>query len=183
MDQQQGKSKEMDQQQGKSKEMDQQQPGESKKMEVEKKLVKYASLSVRKAKILVESKANSSPPREGQEMVVMNSEADWQSLFEEAEKLRQEDRADGLEVQKTLRLRILMAGIVSTVAILGGVAIVPLVVYNVATATLLHTAWFGFGVGGLVSVTAIASELTATFKRDASGTTAELKTLEKEFGN
>jgi len=190
MDQQQGKSKEVDQQQGKSKEMDQQQPGESKKMEVEKKLVKYASLSVRagkstpsEAKILVESKANSSPPRDGQEVVVMNSEADWQSLFEEAEKLRQEDRADGLEVQKTLRLRILMAGIVSTVAILGGVAIVPLVVYNVATATLLHTSWFGFGVGGLVSVTAIASELTATFKRDASGTTAELKTLEKEFGN
>ncbi len=84
---------------GKSKEMDQQQPGKSEKMEVEKRLMKYASLSVRtgkstpsEAKILVESKANSSPPREGQEVVVVNSEADWQSLFEEAEKLRQEDR-------------------------------------------------------------------------------------------
>jgi hypothetical protein len=161
-------------------------------VQVEQKLMKYAALRVRtgkstprEAKLLVQSKLanNSNTPREGQEVVEINTDTDWQQLFEEAEKLRQEDRADGLEVQKTLRIKIVMAGIVSTVIILASVSIVPLVVYNVAASTsILHTAWIGFAVGGIVSVSAVASELSASFKRDANGTSAELKTLEKEYG-
>jgi hypothetical protein len=149
-------------------------------VQMEPKLMKYAALRVRtgkstprEAKLLVQSKLanNSNTSREGQEVVEMNTDTDWQQLFEEAEKLRQEDRADGLEVQKTLRI------------ILASAAIVPLVVYNVAASTsILHTAWIGFAVGGIVSVSAIASELSASFKRDANGTSAELKTLEKEYG-
>lgn len=174
---------------------DDQQKKEEKKtrvVQVEPKLMKYAALRVRtgkstprEAKLLVQSKLanNSNTPREGQEVVEMNTDTDWQQLFEEAEKLRQEDRADGLEVQKTLRIKIVMAGVVSTVIILASVAIVPLVVYNVAASTsILHTASIGFAVGGIVSVSAIASELSASFKRDANGTSAELKTLEKEYG-
>ncbi len=161
-------------------------------VQVEQKLMKYAALRVRtgkstprEAKLLVQSKLanNSNTPREGQEVVEMNTDTDWQQLFEEAEKLRQEDRADGLEVQKTLRIKIVMAGVVSTVVILASAAIVPLVVYNVAASTsILHTASIGFAVGGIVSVSAFASELSASFKRDANGTSAELKTLEKEYG-
>ncbi|CAM6049429.1 unnamed protein product [Sphagnum compactum] len=71
-------------------------------MEVETGLLKYAVLCVRmgtmtpsEAKLFVKSTTGSNPPRQGKRIVwIGSSESELESIFAEAEKLRDDDKVD-----------------------------------------------------------------------------------------
>ncbi len=71
-------------------------------MEVEAGLLKYAVLCVRmgtmspsEAKLFVKSTSRSNPPRQGKRIVwIGSSDSEWESIFAEAEKLREDDKVD-----------------------------------------------------------------------------------------
>ncbi|KAJ7279225.1 hypothetical protein O6H91_12G068000 [Diphasiastrum complanatum] len=158
------------------------------KMKVETGLVKYAALLVRtgkktpeEAKLLVQSIGRNSEPRQGQKWVDL-AETDWDKLFAEADQLRRDDRAAGKEREKTRRGRTTMAGFVGTVAMVAGASIV-VIIGNVASLPVLIVAGSAFAVGGLVSMSAIVNELSATFKKTDKEILAELKTLNETYGD
>jgi hypothetical protein len=71
-------------------------------MEVETGLLKYAVLCVRmgkmtpsEAKLFVKSTSRCNPPRQGKQIVwIGSSDSEWESIFAEAEKLRDDDKVD-----------------------------------------------------------------------------------------
>lgn len=100
-------------------------------MEVEAGLLKYAVLCVRmgtmspsEAKLFVKSTSRSNPPRQGKRIVwIGSSDSEWESIFAEAEKLREDDKVDRRanigrkEVMRTV-LIVVVGGILLLVLIL-----------------------------------------------------------------
>lgn len=103
-------------------------------MEVEAGLLKYAVLCVRmgtmtpsEAKLFVKSTSRSNPPRQGKRIVwIGSSESEWDSIFAEAEKLRDDDRVDR---QANIRKKEVMRRVFMVV---GGILLLVLILTPVA---------------------------------------------------
>jgi hypothetical protein len=95
-------------------------------MEVETGLLKYAVLRVRmgtmtptEAKLFVKSTSRSNPPRQGKQTVwIGSSESEWESIFAEAEKLRDDDKVDRANIRKKEVMRRVLIVVVGGILLL-----------------------------------------------------------------
>jgi hypothetical protein len=140
-------------------------------MEVETGLLKYAVLSVRmgrmtptEAKLFVKSTSRSNPPRQGKQTVwIGSSESEWESIFAEAEKLRDDDKVDRANIRKKEVMRRIL------IVVVGGLLLLVLILTpsNYSSAPLYM---FGFFLIGFSKDPPTALE-------------KDFKILEKEYGS
>jgi hypothetical protein len=141
-------------------------------MEVEAGLLRYAVLCVRmgkmtpsEAKLFVKSTSRSNPPRQGKRIVwIGSSESEWESIFAEAEKLRDDDKVDR---QANIRKKEVMRRVVIVV---GGILLLVLIL-TPATYSVSPYAFYMFGFF-LISVS----------KDPPTALEEDFKILEKEYG-
>ncbi|CAK9872549.1 unnamed protein product [Sphagnum jensenii] len=141
-------------------------------MEVEAGLLRYAVLCVRmgkmtpsEAKLFVKSASRSNPPRQGKRIAwIGSSESEWESIFAEAEKLRDDDKVDR---EANIRKKEVMRRLVIVV---GGILLLVLIL-TPATYSYFPFAFsmYGFFLIGISQETPTALE-------------EDFKILEKKYG-